>query len=137
MYGSTPLEDIINYNVIVRALTDWTGTSCNGVMDQTSIAEGWGGYTWGADNAGNVGMVNSRQKYIQGISQNTTPGTAGSFTGGAPFGGVPAGITGGSAPAPAGVIGNGSSFYVTRRYQVNFALGLFTQDKLVSFFIQP
>lgn len=131
LYGSTPLEDIINYNVVVRALTNWTGTNCNGTIDQTSIAEGWGGYVWGADSAGNVGMVNVRNRYIQGISSGIVPSTPGPITGGASFGGVPTGTIGGSAPPPAGVSGNGSPLFVTRRYQVNFALGLFTQDKLI------
>ena len=26
MYGSTPIEDIINYNQIARNLTEWTAT---------------------------------------------------------------------------------------------------------------
>lgn len=42
MYGSTPLEDVINYNVIARMLTEWTSSSGQ-VADQTSIADGIGG----------------------------------------------------------------------------------------------
>lgn len=42
LYGSTPLEDVINYNVIARMLTEWTSSSGQ-VADQTSIADGTGG----------------------------------------------------------------------------------------------
>ena len=42
LYGSTPLEDIVGYNVIARMLTEWTSSS-GAVMDQTSIADGIGG----------------------------------------------------------------------------------------------
>ena len=35
LYGATPLEDIINYNVIVRSLTEWTSTNQTMSMDQT------------------------------------------------------------------------------------------------------
>lgn len=44
MYGSTPIEDIINYNVIVRGLTEWTGTNQDNCMDQQTINEGVGGF---------------------------------------------------------------------------------------------
>jgi hypothetical protein len=42
LYGSTPLEDIVNYNVIARMLTEWTSSS-GVVADQTSVADGIGG----------------------------------------------------------------------------------------------
>jgi len=110
LYGSTPLEDIINYNVIVRSLTEWTSTN-QLVVDQQSIADGVGGVVWGTDGVGNVGMVNVRQKYIQGIdNSNITTGVA--VVGGKGFGKVP----------------NGD---VVRRYQVHLATGLFTQEKLI------
>lgn len=31
LYGATPLEDIINYNTVVRALTEWSSTNQNGI----------------------------------------------------------------------------------------------------------
>ena len=137
MYGATPLEDIINYNVIVRALTNWTATK--GDLDQTSIAEGWGTVVWGSDalsanssaasTVATQGLVNVRQKYIQGISSNNlnvnTAGTSSVALQGVGFGSVPQ-----TADLPGGVTGNGTT-PVTRRYQINFALGLFTQDKLI------
>lgn len=76
LYGSTPLEDIPNYNVIVRALTEWTGSDALGA-DQTSISDGIGGVT--PSTSGGVNLVtagvlqgvpqlcNVRQKFIHGL----------------------------------------------------------------------
>lgn len=133
LYGATPLEDVINYNHIVRALTEWTATNQNGVMDQTSIKEGIGGYVVDTDGttsglAGGAlasvksGIVNVRQKFIHGISNTTAAGSAANFTGGTGLGST-GDVNSASAMNVAGA--------VTRRYQVNFALGLFTQDKLI------
>jgi hypothetical protein len=122
LYGATPLEDMINYNVIVRGLTEWTGTNQTGPIDQTSINEGVGGFTFGCDSAGVPGMMNTRQAYIQGIDNSSNSG-ASAFVGGTGSGAVP------NQYLPAGVSNTGT--YCTRRYQVNFAFGLFTQDKLI------
>ena len=113
LYGATPLEDVINYNVIVRALTEWTSTNQMMSMDQTSICEGIGGVVFGCNGDASVlGLVNTRQAYIQGIDRSTLG-----------FGNVP------------NVIGQIGSYPTastcTRRYQVNLALGLLTQDKLL------
>ena len=126
LYGATPLEDMINYNVIVRALTEWTATNQQQSMDQTSISEGIGGTIIASDSSATpyFGVVNTRNKYIHGLS-DITVGSAANFTGGAEFGSVPQ-----ASDIPSGVTGNGSTG-VTRRYQINFALGLFTQDKLI------
>lgn len=43
VYGSLPLEDIRDYNVIVRKLTEGAGTNTTGIIDQTAISEGIGG----------------------------------------------------------------------------------------------
>jgi hypothetical protein len=128
LYGATPLEDMINYNVIVRGLTEWTATNQHMSMDQTSIAEGIGGCVIASDPAPLFGVVNTRQKYIQGISLNDGTGiTPGNFTGG-----VALGICPQSSDHPAGTVPGGfAGTAVTRRYQINFALGLFTQDKLI------
>lgn len=132
LYGATPLEDIINYNHIVRCLTEWTATNQNGVMDQTSIKEGIGGYVIDSDpgvvaapTSGSVkfGVVNTRQKYIQGITNAVANGTPAHFTAGAGFNSTGDSNLPGGSSYPAGS--------VVRRYQVNFALGLFTQDKLI------
>ncbi len=127
LYGSTPLEDLINYNMIVRALTEWTSTNQNNNMDQTSISEGIGGIITGAAplsgglGQANFGLVNVREAYIQGFSNevNTSNSSQGEiFLGGNGFGSVPN-------------QGSSSVQSTTRRYQVNLALGLLTQDKLL------
>jgi hypothetical protein len=125
LYGSTPLEDIINYNDIVRGMTEWTGTTQNGVIDQNSL-EGVGGYTLDTDGASTplFGLCNTRQKHVQGISAaTTTGGTPANFVKGQSMGVV------GSTEIPAGVTGNGQTG-VVRRYQVNLMLGLFQQARL-------
>lgn len=126
LYGATPLEDILNYNVIIRALTEWTATNQINTMDDASINEGIGQYIMGADQVGNYGFVNTRQTYIHGV-QNITPAAAANFTGGTQITAV---VPNGVSPLPGVVIPSGA-LTATRRYQVNFALGLFTQDKLI------
>lgn len=142
LYGSTPIEDIINYNVIVRALTEWTGTTQIGTMDQTSITDGIGGVVYGLEGDGGApfpkpGLVNIRQAYIQGIdnSVNTTAnGTAalpsGASSAGAALTLLNQGNGFGSVPNVTPASGSVPKF-TTRRYQVNLALGLFTQEKLI------
>lgn len=82
-------------------------------MDQTSIAEGIGGVVVAGDSDAGFGLVNVRQKYIQGINSSSSA-TSVNFSGGRSLGSVPA-----------------TSGGLTRRYQINFALGLFTQEKLI------
>ena len=133
LYGSTPLEDIPNYNVIVRALTEWTGSDALG-PDQTSITDGIGGINSGLSGAVLVEAANAsgngvaqmcivRQKYIHGIN---TRGNADDIGGACGFGSVPNGtVATGFA---------GAAFKATnpiRRYQVQLALGMLTQEKLI------
>lgn len=123
MYGSTPLEDIINYNVIVRNLTEWTAGNPHMTMDQSTISEGIGGVTVGCDSLAIPGLVNIRQKYIHGHSLNfATGGTA--FASGKEFGIVPQ-----TATQINNIPVNQAS--VTRRYQIQLATGLFTSEKLI------
>lgn len=135
MYGSTPLEDIINYGVVVRALTEWTSTDQTSSIDQTSIAEGIGGVVPGLVSVWQAGtppiypptatpqkgLINVRKCYIQGTDDWGSGSTAitGNVVG---FGRVPNQVSPNNMTVPV---------YTTRRYQVNFALGLFTQDKLI------
>lgn len=122
LYGSTPLEDMIDYNQIVRNLTEWTATAGTNI-DQTSIAEGLGGITFG--NKGNYtvsgvtppaytpgipGLLNTRLDYIQGYDFNAS------------------GVMSSGSQTPNGL---GTAPYSIRRYQIQFALGLFTQKKLI------
>jgi len=136
LYGSTPLEDIPNYNVIVRALTEWTGSDALG-PDQTSITDGIGGINNGNSGSvlveaptgtetgsGVVQMCNVRQKYIHGID---TRGIAADVGGACGFGSVPNGTVSSG-------YGSTAAFKATnpiRRYQVQLALGMLTQEKLI------
>lgn len=142
LYGATPIEDIINYNIIVRALTEWTGTTQIGTMDQTSIADGIGGVVYGCEGRRAVsgsanafpprqGLVNIRQAYIQGFDNSYNPYVDDVIDGltveavnkkiasGTGYGAVPNHLP------------TGSPEYSVRRYQVNLALGMFTQEKLI------
>ena len=80
MYGSTPLEDIPNYNVIMRQLTEWTGTNQIGVMDQTSINEGIGGITFGTNVAGSKNQGVFGNLYYDGRTVPQLPGGAAGAT---------------------------------------------------------
>ena len=86
LYGSTTIEDIPYYNVLIRSLTEWTHS---GAMDQSSISEGIGNTAigtggvfwdnWNTNDYSPTGFryilsdsatqfpVNVRQKYIHGI----------------------------------------------------------------------
>lgn len=166
LYGATPIEDIPGYNVIVRALTEWTSSNNQGIMDQASLAEGIGGTTRGASgqfqNGGSVDLavntgsgvttnVNVRQKYIQGIDfierftanaslLATTPAVINKFDTGlaSGYGIVPNTTENPSVQiipvATATTIALHASVkgkYPVRRYQVQLALGMFNQEKLI------
>ncbi len=125
LYGATPIEDIINYGVIVRNLTEWTAGNPHMTMDQMTISDGIGGVVVDADTTGTFGINNIRQKYIQG-AHYAFPGTTAAFTAGNGNGYVPQTgiqVSGHTTPPNAAT--------VTRRYQISFLLGLFTQDKLI------
>lgn len=107
MYGSTPLEDIINYDQIVRNLTEWTATSAE-VMDQTAVTEGIAGRALGSlFNVATFAATKARSQFVQSVVD-------GEF--------VPNASLGSSS---------GISSGCTRRYQVNLALGLLMQEKLI------
>lgn len=151
LYGATPIEDIIGYNQIVRSITEWTGASTENTMCQTSINEGIGGYVMGrsgaigTDNADLInavtrqanipGLVPVRQAYIQGVSTSSTANTAASAISptGMGFGVVPNGTTAIAVPIPVAPTNNDciTTTDPVRRYQVQFALGLFNQPKLI------
>ena len=113
LYGSTPLEDIIHPNFLVRQLTEFT-TSNGTAIDQTSIAEGIGGYYM--DYSGTVWAPYSTRQYkIQGLK---AAGAALQF-------GVPNSQPIGGAGSIAGLVGP----TCVRRYQVQLPAGLFQQGK--------
>jgi hypothetical protein len=93
-------------------------------MDQSTIAEGIGGVTWGADFDGKPGLVNVRSKYIQGAS-GTFDASPAAITLGLGWLAVPNTASGNGVTLPAG------SSSTMRRYQIQLATGLFTQEKLI------
>ena len=125
---------MIGYNVIVRALTEWTGTNPTGTFDQTSINEGIGGVVFGSSGGVNgalggvpvQGLVNVRQAYIQGFDATTKTLPQIDLTSGGGYGAVPNSSVGDGLP----VVVSGQTA-CTRRYQINLALGMMTQDKLI------
>lgn len=154
LYGATPIEDIIGYNQIVRSITEWTNTSGENTVTQQSINEGIGGYVYGRsgnltslaaeyNNAtmidGIFGPVNVRQCYIHGVS--TTRNASGQVVFpqipvSSGFGVVPAGTLDVNPVIPAAAVAPGNNDCITKtnpvkRYQIQFALGLFNQPKLI------
>jgi len=232
LYGASPQEDILQYGLLVRCLSEWTGTNQMLNIDQGSIADGVGGTFMGsipqaftaaitctgasttsgtatilaagfttaagfqvgttisitgfaATNAAGgvvyavgqvyqvvitavstgvsvsfattattwttvtgtatglveyVSTVNTRQAFIQGMEGNflgtvnlneeLVQITTGNGLGLVPNGNnnIPAGV---NVPTGAANTTTGANCYCVRRYMVNFALGVFTQDKLI------
>lgn len=145
LYGATPIEDIPYYNVIVRSLTEWTSTLQTGGVDQTSIAEGIGGtidtlrlaVTPVPSDLGTITKKNARQRYIQGISMigDTAPSAANAFTSQAECIGFVPNATNATSFATVGSATNTRNYIKkgtpVRRYQVQLALGIFNQEKLI------
>lgn len=159
LYGATPIEDIPSYNVIIRQLTEWTGTHG---LDQYSINEGIGGVANGFACRPGEGVtsttsalyafdVNVRQAYIQGVDMAmdgniTLGGTSPAITvpalQRAGHGKVPntvGGTSGGSTRIDK-LVNTGTDQYLhgrttkgypVRRYQVQLMLGVFQQEKLI------
>jgi hypothetical protein len=229
LYGANPQEDLLQYGVLVRCLTEWTATSQMNSIDQGSIADGIGGcytgevgssvgatitsatgavssnvvtlssagittaagYALGgyvtvsgatAATSGSIngtylitaftsgtslsynsvaagtitgtisttplslarGLLNTRQDQIQGLEGNFVTGltpslamddnwlqTYGNGSGLVPNNSntlIPAGCP---SITTAATISTGANCFSVRRYMINFALGLFTQDKLI------
>ena len=137
LYGANPLEDIINYNVIVRNLTEWTAGNPSFTIDQGTITDGIGNNTLGFVANGGVGLLNTRANVIQGCAFAVDPSTS------LETASAGRGLTGVSDAPPAGVLSTPSiawydtasatlvnvpTIIVTRRYQVQLALGLLTQE---------
>lgn len=124
-----------NYNTIVRCLTEWTANSPHMTMDQSTINEGIGGVVMEYPNntivpaaagiATYATPTNVRQKFIHGV------GSVNSVTSGALIAGT--GIAGkqGASNAPPGYTAIGSYTPITQRYQIQLALGLFSQGKYI------
>lgn len=150
MYGSTPIEDIPDYNVIVRALSEWTSSSKT--FDQTSINLGYGGVTHqgtitntepGAQQGGLVSRsCHVRQSYIHG-KDNTcqdpviTTGTVTNYGNNYGTGSVPNAAVGSQQEVDLldgmnnRIHPNYTKGNPHRRYQIHLMLGMFQQRKLI------
>ena len=123
MYGSTPVEELLDLKGIVRNLTEWTATR---EYDQTSVAQGIGSYDQQPDpytltvattpavnvNANVTNLVNVRRSRIQGADHNSVlqvmvPNNSSNSTGIVP------------------------GAYSRVRYQIPIPFGLFQQTKLI------
>ena len=132
MYGSTPLEDIVDYNLMVRKMTEWTASEafdqasiCDGISGPvTSITGGYGSTSMVETAPYVVGPVNGRQKYIQGISLQTPNNNGLSQFASRGFGVVPSGGVQDNKVVTANTI-----YTATRRYTVQLALGIMQQGK--------
>ena len=129
VYGSNVLEDIADYNVLIRGLTEWGYSNQFCSMDQASINQGIGGFVPGIDGGSSnafQGNVNVRGRYIQGLSFSYN-GTEAAISGGKNWGIVPNQYLPSGAPAP-----SANQAYCTRRYSVRLSLiGLMNQPKLL------
>jgi hypothetical protein len=112
LYGSTPLEDIINNNYLVRHLTEFTAHE-GSILGPSSVTEGIGGACINTLSPNALALVNARQTLIQGITAT--------FAGGVTtYAHVPNATGAGTA-----------SWSCTRRYQIQLVAGLFQQGKLL------
>lgn len=119
LYGSTPLEDLINQNYLVRNLTEMTAHE-GSVLGPCSINEGIAGASINTQRFGGTpsyALVNGRQSFIQGTTCTSVTAPA------------PANFTLNflNVPCKTNTTNPGS----TRRYQVQLVAGLFQQGKLL------
>jgi hypothetical protein len=107
LYGANPIEDILQYNQIVRNLTEWTSSNNNN-FDQFTINEGIGRIVI-APAAAVPKLQHARLKYIHSSSGTGT------------------GVRNVPIASPAATNNNGAR----RRYQIQLLFGLLTQGKLL------
>lgn len=109
-YGSLPLEDIREMNVLVRMLTEGAGTATTGIVDQTAINEGIGGahtVVTSTGTANHLAWMNTRLNDIQSGGLDVRDLT------------------------PAGAINSEPNTPRARRYQIQLPFGLLQQNKLL------
>jgi hypothetical protein len=136
LYGPTPLEDIINYNVIARMLTEWTTTTGQTVLDQTTISEGLGG-TYNAYTDANAGVLSvpiAAGANVDLFVNHGTLHTRQAIQGQGTF--VRNGITYGLGAAPNNKNASqrqplSGQATCANHYSINFLFGLFSQSKLI------
>lgn len=124
-------------------MTEWTAGNPSLCIDQGTITDGIGNNTFGTDYNGAYAPLNTRANLIQGSAYGQDPTTGGDVDAG-----VGRGLVGIFNVAPPGVLntsilvqssdGAGTPVIttvplitLTRRYQVQLALGLMTQEKLI------
>lgn len=110
MYGSTPLEDMINYNVITRNLTEWTANSNNSGVDGNLLTDGIGQTQLFLETNGFTSLASTTQ------SQNARQ--------------VSHGISA-TDFLPLSTTNSTGATAAAKRYTVQLNLGLFNQDKLI------
>lgn len=126
--------------MIVRNLTEWTAGNPSLCIDQGTITDGIGNNTIAYSKNGQFAPLNTRANLIQGSCFQRDSDAAANFGQGRGLAGItgvaPAGVlatptinstTGGVTPVITAI----STVTVTRRYQVQLALGLMTQEKLI------
>lgn len=125
--------------VVVRNLTEWTAGNPSFTMDQGTITDGIGNNTMAITFGAQAGLLNTRANMVQGCAfGRDTTGPLDTSIG--------RGLIGVQGVQPAGVLATPSlaandsagapvtavpTVVVTRRYQVQLALGLMTQEKLI------
>ncbi|MES2875518.1 MAG: hypothetical protein V4708_17470 [Bacteroidota bacterium] len=129
-YGGQPFEEIEDYNVLIRCLTEWTSGNPSLCVDQGTITDGIGNTTIDIDHSGLHQYLPTRVKHIQGYSAfyQATPAAMS-----APIGCGHTGIEGNIIPGysiPAGTTDGVAWTTVTRRYTIQLMTGLTTQSKL-------
>lgn len=123
--------------MIVRNLTEWTAGNPSFTIDQGTITDGIGNNTMGMNYNGEYAPLNTRANLIQGCAFGLDA-TATLDNG------VGRGIVGIANVAPPGVLNTPTiqstdgatvtdvpTITLTKRYQIQFALGLMTQEKLI------
>lgn len=125
--GPTPVDAELNGYYIVQSLNSTTGITIN---TTTTAITTLGTVT--AEGAA-FGLVNSRQAKIQGLEGGFTGNYAVSSldNGWTQTNGTGAGIVPNNNVGLPGGLNTPAANYCVRRYMVNFALGVMTQDKLL------
>jgi len=121
-------------------LTEWTAGNPSFTIDQGTITDGIGNNTLGFAANGGVGLLNTRANIIQGcafgVDATTSLETSSAGRGlvgvsDAPPSGVLATPTIAWYDTSSATVVNVPTIIVTRRYQVQLALGIMTQEKLI------
>ena len=125
LYGSYVIEDLQDYNILVRAITEATNSNQNNGINQESINDGIAGL----DIVGfsEVGITTGPLATATAIGTGYVNGRLGAIQG-SNFSASALHVTGGAPLIPDGTEGTTSC---TRRYCVQLYLGAFLQEKLI------